>query len=310
MNTVFIFNPAAGKGKTVEKLKREILQVATETDVQVELYDTKAKGDGASFVREYCRKNGTARFIACGGDGTFSEVVNGVADFPGSQAGVFPMGTGNDFCRNFTREHNFKNIKALLLGETVKCDLIKYSSEESKGYCANMVNIGFDCNVADLTGRLKKRKFIGGSFAYFLSILIMLIKKKGAKLRIIADGKELQNGKLLLHSVANGSFCGGGIKSNPDAELQDGEMDINIVYNISRVNFLSKLPFYMKGTHRKLKNIEKAIYSQKCKKLEVTPLKGKMRICVDGDVMETGETVFEIVPQAFEFVLPKKDEII
>lgn len=305
MKTVFIFNPAAGKGKTVEKLKSEILQTAAKLGVEVEFYDTKAKGDAARFIKEYCKENDCTRFVACGGDGTFSEVVNGIAEVPGAVAGVLPLGTGNDFCRNFPKEHDFKNVAALLLGETVKCDAIKYTSETVRGYCANMVNIGFDCNVADLTGRLKKKKFIDGSFAYFVSIFIMLIKKKGANIKVIADEKELHSGKLLLNSIANGKYCGGGIQSNPDAELNDGKMDINVVYNISRLNFLSKLPFYMKGTHKKLKNIEKAIYSQKCRKMVVTPLDGTMRICVDGDIIETGETVFEIVPEAFDFIVPK-----
>lgn len=64
----------------------------------------------------------------------------------------------------------------------------------------------------------------------------------------------------------------------------------------------------MKGTHPKLKNIEKSIYSQKCRKITVSPAGEQMRICVDGEIIDQTETVFEIVPEGFEFVVPGKLE--
>ncbi len=302
LKTVFIINPGAGKGKETARLEGEIAELRGKYDIEV--YKTKGQGDATRFVENYCLRRGVARFIACGGDGTFSEVVNAAVRFPGASAGVIPSGTGNDFCRNFEKMSRFLDVEGQVTGKPIKCDIIKYSSAERNGYCVNMVNIGFDCNVADTTDAIKRKKLANGSFAYFLSIIIMLIKKKGAEVTVNADGKRLRSGRILLNSIANGCCCGGGIKSNPDAVLNDGQMDINIVYNISRLNFLSKLPFYMKGTHRRLKNIEKCIYTQKCKQLTVTPCKGTMRMCVDGEIFTVGETVFEIVPGGFEFILP------
>ncbi len=84
-----------------------------------------------------------------------------------------------------------------------------------------MFNIGFDCNVADMTANMKKKPFISGSLAYLLSIFVMLIKKKGAKLLIELDGEKKYCGPLLT-SLANGSYCGGGIKSNPLVSIKDG----------------------------------------------------------------------------------------
>ena len=134
----------------------------------------------------------------------------------------------------------------------------------------------------------------------------MLIKKKGAKLIIKTNGVKNFEGKLLLTAIANGKFCGGGIKSNPCADLCDGKIDMNIVYNISRLNFVSKLIYYMKGTHIKLKNIEKVICNQKCTQAVITPQEGTMRVCVDGEVLEMGETTFTVVPESVNFVLPRK----
>lgn len=310
MKTVFIINPAAGKGKNIENLIEKIEGTAEELGFDVDLYITKSVGDAENYVREYCRKNGAARFIACGGDGTLGEVVNGAIEYQDSEVGVYPIGTGNDFRRNFRNMEAFNDIEAQLSGIGTKCDVIRYSTildnSEKTGCCVNMFNIGFDCNVADMTAAMKKKPFISGSLAYLLSVFVMLVKKKGERLKIELDGALMHNGRLLLTSVANGMFCGGGIKSNPLASVQDGLININIIYDISRLNFLTKFPFYAKGTHIKLKNIEKIIYTTKCKKAVITPLNGKMRLCADGEIFDAGKTEFEIVPDAINFVLPQK----
>jgi len=306
MKTIFIINPKAGKKNHIDKISREITLASERLNKKAEVYITTAPGDAERFVREYCALNGSARFITCGGDGTLGEVVNGAHGFEGTQIGVMPFGTGNDFCRNFPSRKLFWDVKAQLNGKTVKCDLIKYTSDFGSRLCVNMFNIGFDCNVADMTGVMKTKPFISGSLAYFLSIFTILIKKKGANLSIDLDGKPVHKGPLLLTSIANGSFCGGGVKSNPTAVVNDGIMDVNIVKNISRLNFLSKLPFYMKGTHIRLKNIERIISAHKCKKMTVTPLSGKMRLCADGEICDAGKTEFEVIKDAFDFVLPEK----
>ncbi len=305
MKTVFVINPKAGKEKDIEKL---ILNIKSEDD-SAEIYMTKAPRDATEFVNNYCRENGPARFIAYGGDGTLSEIVNGAVGYDGAEVGVIPSGTGNDFCRNFP-EGNFKSIAAQLNGETLSCDVIRYrtliNGEEKTGYCINMLNIGFDCNVADMTAKMKKKSFVSGSFAYIISIFTMLIKKKGANLKIELDGEVLHNGRLLLNSIANGSFCGGGIMSNPLASVCDGKLNVNIIYNITRLNFLTKLPFYMKGTHIKLRNIERVIANKVGGKLKVTPLDGVMRICSDGEIFDAGITEFDVIPRAIKFVIPSE----
>ena len=60
----------------------------------------------------------------------------------------------------------------------------------------------------------------------------------------------------------------------------------------------------MKGTHTKLKNIEKVIFSSKCKKCIITPADKKMRLCVDGEIIDAGKTEFEVIHNAFNFIIP------
>lgn len=307
MKTVFVVNPKAGKKNNIEALTERIKAAAKKLRADVEIYETKSVGDASEFVRAYCEKQGSARFIACGGDGTLGEVVNGAVLFDGTEVGVMPFGTGNDFVKNF--DGDFSDVEAQITSQSEKCDIIKYTTTDEKGnkrvgYCANMFNIGFDCNVADTMTEMKKKPFVSGSLAYVLAIFATLIKKKGADLEIILDGKEKYNGRLLLTSIANGCFCGGGIKSNPGACVHDGLMNVNIIRNISRMKFISLLPYYMKGTHPCIKGIEKIIDNIGCKKITVKPKGGKMRLCIDGEIVSAGRTEFEILHDAFCFVVP------
>lgn len=312
MKTYFIINPAAGQGNRIKELGSEILEAAKRVNADIEMYFTKFSGDARDFVKKICEDNPNSRFIACGGDGTLNEVLNGAIGYDRAQIGVYPMGTGNDFCRNFKITENFLNIEAQLNGETVICDAIKYSyfsdGKKKIGYCANMFNIGFDCNVANMTASIKKKPFISGSLAYFISIFINLIKKKGALLKLELDGEIVHTGKLLLTSIANGSFCGGGIKSNPLASLRDGFINVNIVKDVSRLKFIRLLPHYIKGDFLSLKDIDRVVLSPKCKKIVVTPIKDKIRLCIDGEIVSASKTEFEIVPDAFSFIVPSVKE--
>ena len=302
MRTVFIVNPKAGKGQGREKFIAEIEAASEKTGVPVEIYSTQGSGDGeilaAQLAQEAEVRGEETRIIACGGDG------------------MVPIGTGNDFCRNFPEAGDFLDIEAQLTGTVMDCDAIRYSGmldgRVQTRYCANMFNIGFDCNVVDLTAKLKTYPLLAGSMAYLMAVLCILVRKKGADLRVELDGEVYEDGPVLLTALANGSFCGGGVKSAPTARLDDGLMDVNIIYNVSRREFLSKFPAYSKGTHMQLPGIEKIIFARQCRRAVITPRQGAMRLCTDGEIVDAGRIEFEVVPRAFRLLLPaaerKSDE--
>lgn len=312
MRIIFVINPKAGKGKGIDKWLEKIRSTSEKTGIKASNYMTKAVGDAEAFAdligKETAASGEDVRLIACGGDGTLNEVLNGAIRYDNLTVGVMPIGTGNDFCRNFPDEGDFLDVEAQLKGKVIKCDAIRYSGllagKDQTRYCANMFNIGFDCNVVDLTAKLKTYPMIKGSFAYLLGVAITYIKKKGAKLRVELDGKVIEDGPLLLTAIANGGFCGGGVHSSPYASVNDGIMDVNVIFNVGRVDFLKKFPYYAKGTHMELSDIDHIIYAGTCRKAKVTPLDGIMRLCTDGEIVDAGEIEFEVVPGAFNLLLP------
>ncbi|MCQ2550839.1 MAG: hypothetical protein MJ146_01425 [Clostridia bacterium] len=306
MRNIFIINPCAGQGKNFGRLQEEIEKASKKTGMATELYYTKGVGDAESFTRQLAKSGEDIRFFACGGDGTLNEVVNGTFGFPNAKVGVVPIGTGNDFVRNFGKASNFMNIEKQLLGQTVKVDLIEYSNDEKTRYCANMINIGFDCNVVDKTAEMKKKPLVSGSGAYLLSVFAILAKKKGANLKVTVDGKVVHDGPNLLCAIANGSYCGGGVYSSPQAKTDDGLMDVNVVLDMPRTQFIKLFPYYKKGTHFGVEGIEKMVHAFPAKETVIEPLDGIMKLCVDGEIEDIGTIKLRTLEKAFEFIVPKK----
>ena len=327
MKHVFLLNPKAGQGDSVS-LEEEIKEqaelrglvwtadqkrgVLSPDEHDVFIYFTKSVGDAERYVRFFCRiqdklaEPEPIRFYACGGDGTLNEVVNGLYGYDFAEAACVPAGTGNDYIRCYPDAGDFRDIGAQMDGEAVKSDLIRYQVEENEPrYCINMFNIGLDCNVVDLTAKMKKVPFVMGSFAYYLSVLAMLIRKKGADLRIEYDDGFVYDDKLLLVAIANGIYCGGGVKGIPKAITNDGLIDVSLVKKASRIDFVKMFGEYKKGTHLEDERARKLFIYKKCRSLTVIPNGGKMKLCTDGEISMAGKTTFEIVPDAVRFSVPK-----
>ena len=311
---LFIINPAAGQGEAI-KLRSEIDAVCSIAGVDYGIYETESAGDAENFVRAHCEEYAEGqdageeilRFYACGGDGTLNEVVNGACGYDFTEVGCIPAGTGNDFIRNFP-SRRFDDLVAQVQGESRLCDLIHYeghiNGETVSRYCVNMFNIGFDSNVVDMMARMKRLPLITGSLAYLASVGAMLIGKKGANLRVEYKDGFVHNGKLLLISVANGCFCGGGIKGLPKAVTDDGVFDVSLVKNVPRRTFIRLFPKYTKGTHLKEKRLQDVIRYTHETALLIAPKHPPMKLCVDGEITKAGKVLFRIQPKAFRFVLP------
>lgn len=310
MKNIFIVNPMAGQGKGIDNLIERIKSTAKQFGNETEIYITKGIGDAQNFAKSTVMKNPEEpiSFFACGGDGTIGEVVNGIMGFDNASVGCIPIGTGNDMVRNFKNCGDFSDIKGQLNGRPVDIDVIRFkgiiNGKYQEKYCANMFNIGFDCNVVELAARLKEKPLISGSTAYLMAVIGMMIQKKGIDLRIEEGEEVLADGEMLLCSIANGSYCGGGIYSSPQAEVSDGYFDLNIIKDVSRRSFIKLFPKYQKGTHLEVEGIEKIITVKQCKKLTLIPKESQFFICADGEIDLAEKVEFEIMPKAIKFILP------
>lgn len=293
MKEIHIINPQAGSKK---KKNRHFSEV--------EIYETKEHGDLERYVSEVCKTDPDVHFTVYGGDGTVCEAVNGIMK-AGEEASrravlsVVPSGTGNDFVRNFKDAD----------GSVRRIDVIKVNDV----YCANMINIGFDCDVVAETDKIKKFPLTSGSFGYVVGVLKMLLKKLGTRLVInfMSDkGDAIEEDRsYLLSSVSNGGYCGGGFHSSPPAKLDDGLMDIMIVDNLKKSTFLKLVGAYRKGSHVDPETCEVKGGFKKILRYYRTDraiFEGLTRICIDGEIIYTDRAEMTVVPSSLNVQMPAK----
>jgi len=303
MKHYFVVNPLAGKGNKVEELSASIKKNCEERNADYEIYLTKSVGDAEKFIRNTCRKyensDVVCRFYACGGDGTVNECLNGIVEFSQHELAVIPIGTGNDFVRNFGESCDFGDINAQLDAIASKCDVIRYNGR----YCMNVANIGLDCEVVARTDRIKRNALVPSKMAYILGLVGEFIKKSGIEFACKIDGIERPKKKFLLAFFANGGYYGGGFHAAPLAELKDGLMDVCFINYVSRMTFLGLVGKYKRGTHLSAKNRDEVFEYLKCSQIEIFFDK-KERICIDGEIEECDKLTVEIVRDKINFAVP------
>ena len=157
---IFIINPAAGTRTLPAKLVSDIR--AALPAGSYELHFTRSAGDGTRLAKECVEthKQESIVLFACGGDGTFFEVINGAAGKV--PVGVFPCGSGNDFIKNIISPENLLDVNAQVNGHTVPLDLIRCNGQ----YVSNVCNIGFDADIAYNMNRFRRIPFLSGKKAY------------------------------------------------------------------------------------------------------------------------------------------------
>lgn len=300
MRFVFVVNPKAGDGQA-KKTILSAIESLPEKDA-CEIYETKAVGDGIQFVQTYVKDHPgeEVRFIACGGDGTINEVMNGAAGHEAVSVTCYPCGSGNDFVKVFGGKEAMSDIPALLRAEAKPIDLLKVGDRFSN----NVVNFGFDTTVAMTVNESRDKKGTSSKSAYTKGIVKALFTSMKNSFTVIADGKVLNpEGKALLCTVANGQYVGGSFKCAPRAKVDDGLMEVCLIKPISRIRFVQILGTYTNGQHLddpKLKDI--VAYAQ-AKKVEVKGPEG-FAYSLDGEIIHEKEFTIEIVPGAVNFAAP------
>ena len=302
----FILNPKSGSSPKQVKMEQEIKAACRERQLSYHIYYTTAAGDATEYVNSMIRiSQERQRFICVGGDGTINEIANSAPGNPDVEFGVIPSGSGNDFVRNFSNTKFFSSIEAQLDGEPISVDLIKCNDY----YCVNMVNIGFDCSVAKEAGRIKKYvRWLSPGLSYILGVVSVLFKKFGTKMKLMFDDGEVLEKEFTLTAIGNGKFCGGGFMAVPTALLQDGLLDVCAINRISRTTFISLVGMYKKGTFLNSARARRVITHRRVPHFKME-FDAPIAICIDGEIKGARTIDFEVVPNAFNFVIPKGSDL-
>ncbi len=232
MKCIFIYNPVSGKGKIFKKLNY-IVKKLEEKYSEVEVCATKASGDMTRIARESIGK--VDAIIFSGGDGSFNEVIQGLADVENMpELGYIPSGTVNDIARTLKIPKNIKKaLKIILSGRNERLDCMKANDR----YAMYVIAAGAFTRATYSTSQKQKNQM--GSIAYFLEGA-----RKELKFDIFnIDCKNEQNDEqtsCVLVSFMNSQSVAG-FRLNKCADLQDGKIEVAIVSQKKNPGFWGKI---------------------------------------------------------------------
>ena len=268
---------------------------------------TRFAGHASKIARYYVQK-GYKNIMVLGGDGTMSEVINGIFNATTKSTqdlkiALIPRGTGNDWGRfwGLTADYR-KSIEVLLKGKTQPIDIgkVEYDMEGEKEahYFINSIGLGLDAAVVNLTHRLKE--FFGShSFLYSVSLLLAVFSYRSHKVKIYSNEKNIDDGMFTMN-IANGCYSGGGLKQTPNALPYDGLLDVMMARKPTFVDIIGALVALFRG-----KLLEHpAIVSFQTRELIVQSDK-KALMEADG-IIVNGSSPFKIsiIPGAIQMIVP------
>lgn len=275
MKYIFIVNPESAKGNAM-KIIGNIEKVCKQEHIEYEVCYTLAQGDATRLAQSY--KDEENIIYAVGGDGTLSEVLNGVVGTK-NKIGIIPAGSDNDF---------YRTVK-----EIGKAEIESDVGVVNGKYFLNIACVGIDAEVANNVPLMKKKN-VKVKNLYTASILYTFTHFKFKQIHFKSQEKD-EKGNFTILSICNGRYYGGGYNISPKASLEDNYFD---VYYINKLRLPSIINLLLKLKKGKLEQ-DKRTNHFKTNNITVTS-EEPIRFNVDGETIENTKFEIKIIPKAIK----------
>ena len=313
MRYLFLLNPAAGKADCTGELTPKIRAAAARAGVPEERLSIRCT-EFAGHARELAHAAAEAaeqageelRIFTAGGDGTFNEALTGAYGVAGTAVGCLPFGSGNDFLRTYGTREEFLDLDAQFAGGTAAIDLMQTNLGLSATICA----AGLDAQVAYGIPKFRRIPLCGGEVSYLLSIVEQLCGHIGRRVEYTIDGETFAV-DCLMCAICNGRTYGGGFCAGPEAQPDDGWLDVFIVRKVGRLTIAKLLSMYKNGRHFQNGQLVEAakpyfIYRRaKAVTLRAADGRGPIIATADGECAPCEQVRVEVQPLAGRVLLPQ-----
>lgn len=280
-----IVNPIAGNGYTL-KVSRELESALKQRHVCYRMWYTEHPGHAATLAREAAQED-CEGVVAVGGDGTAYEVACGLF---GSRVpmGIIPAGTGNDFVKTIgTPRAALEALDFILTHPARPADVGRVNDR----LFINVCGTGFDVTVLECTQAAKQH--CRGMLPYLIGLIQGIFHYRPTHLRLTVDGQTREQ-DVMICSIANGRFIGGGIPICPAAQPDDGLLDLVVVEHKPRWMIPFYLPALLMG------RILRFPFTRHCRCQSVSLAAQGMRFNMDGEVFPMDEVSVSVSPGSLE----------
>ncbi len=288
---LLLVNPSAGSGRAMKRLP-VIEEQMKLRGLDYRIVETTGIEHGCNEARAAAEAGEIP--VVCSGDGLVGK-VGGVLAGTDTPLGVLPGGRGNDLARVVGIPTEPVEAVALLAsGQRRRIDVGEANGE--RFLC--IASCGFD---SDANRIANETKVIRGPLVYAYAALKALWQWKPAEFTVTIDGTERTlRGYSVV--VANSKAYGGGMFVAPDAELDDGALDVVTTGEVSKGKFLANLPKVFKGTHLQ----EPQVSCERGQVVEVSADR-PFEVYADGDLLTHLPATVRVLPGALELIAPPAD---
>ena len=309
MQHLFIINPAAGSYNRTDEYSEIIHKACRARKLDYTILVSTAPWEAVRISRKAAEltaaKGEQLRIYACGGDGTLNEVVTGALGYDNVAVTVYSGGSGNDFVKIFNEPEAFRDLNRLLDADETEFDLIRCNDDVSLNICS----VGLDARIGTDISRFKRHTLLGGSRAYIVSTLVN-VPKGISEHYVVEIGEERFDQEFTLVCVCNGRFYGGGFNPMPDAEPDDGMLEVLLARKVSLSEVARLIGKYKNGCYRDLP--DQIVYRKTdslrilCDKPTVINLDGEMRKAKEINLSVAGEKVRFFYPKGLIWHVQEK----
>lgn len=292
MRTYLIANPNAGTAKRHESFFRFVRQ-----QENLECLMTNGPGDARRLAQQVLNK-GARKIGVVGGDGTISEVVNGLAGCNHRvRLGVIPLGTGNDWARTLALPMDpYKALGLLQSDQHQMFDLIRVEG-------AGFSRVGINAAAGGFAGQVDQElndelKASWGPLAFLVGAVNVLPKLHGYEVRITWEDGRPEDMRVFNIVVANGRTAAGGHQVAPTANPQDGLLDVFIVKQCTRAQLARVAVRLAMGDYQH----SPFVAHRRVTKVHVAA-QPKMWFNVDGELLTNEPLIFTVEPGAVSFAV-------
>jgi len=304
-DALLIYNPTSGRKRNsrFEEIERAT-RILKDAGVATELAPTTAPGSATRIALQAVEQR-RGMVIACGGDGTINEIVNGLA---GSQVpmALLPAGTANILAKELGIPWDIPRAARLISGGAIRRIALGLAvpqngnhspalSKEGR-YFLSVAGAGPDGAIVNgVHAGLKKS---AGVLAYWLEGMRQLFSYAFPRMRIRSAGQQRQATIIVVGRTAH---YGGPFKITTEASLFEDSFEFLTNQTQSRLEYLSCLPAMFTGKLREKKSIE----TWKAAEVICEPADGQpVYAQVDGEPVGPLPMAFRIVPDALSLVTP------
>jgi len=294
MAVVVLANPTAGRGKGA-RLIPKVDALLRSLGVSHTLRICEGADDPERLAK-VAASDGTEIVAALGGDGQVGACANGLFGTESALA-VIPAGTGNDFARHIglDRKDPLAAVRLLSSPTFRAIDVVKVTTRERQRYYVNIGGAGFDSEVSEHANRVRRLR---GAPKYVYSTFVTLARFSPGDFVVRVDGKEHAFRGMML-AVGNGTSYGGGMRVTPDARSDDGLLDVCVIQELPKWQFVKTFPKVFSGKHVE----HRAVTMLRGREIEMTADR-PFQVYADGEPVGRLPATFSVVPSALRVVVP------